>query len=139
MTSRTLSRQARYPRAHRACMAAAALGFATSLAAAQPFPPLPPVPFPAENPFSEPKRVLGKILFWDEQLSSDNTMSCATCHLPRSGGSDPRRIGHPGVDGIFQTLDDVFGSPGVIRQDSAGNYTAGTAFDLRVQVTNRSA
>ena len=29
---------------------------------------LPPVPVPAENPITEPKRVLGKILFWDEQL-----------------------------------------------------------------------
>jgi cytochrome c peroxidase len=39
---------------------------------------LPPVPIPAENPITEPKRVLGKILFWDEQLSSDDTVACGT-------------------------------------------------------------
>ena len=47
-----------------------ALGASAALAA------LPPVPVPAENPITEPKRVLGKILFWDEQLSSDNTVAC---------------------------------------------------------------
>ena len=31
---------------------------------------LPPVPVPAENPITEPKRVLGKILFWDERLTT---------------------------------------------------------------------
>ncbi|MGE3109741.1 MAG: cytochrome c peroxidase [Phycisphaerales bacterium] len=120
-----------------------ALGAASSvLAQGGPPPPPPPLPqpqFPAQNPFSEPKRVLGKILYWDEQLSSDNTMACATCHLPQFGGTDPRRLGHPGVDGVFQTPDDVFASPGVIRQDATGNYAAGTPFDLRVQVTSRSA
>ena len=30
---------------------------------------LPPVPVPTENPITEQKRILGKILFWDEQLS----------------------------------------------------------------------
>jgi hypothetical protein len=33
------------------------------------------VPEPDENPITEQKRVLGKILFWDEQLSSDNTVA----------------------------------------------------------------
>ena len=28
-------------------------------------PPLPPIPVPAENPITEEKRILGKILFWD--------------------------------------------------------------------------
>ena len=31
------------------------------------------MPFPPQNPLTEPKRVLGKILFWEEQLSSDDT------------------------------------------------------------------
>jgi len=43
---------------------------------------LPPPPVPAENPITESKRVLGKILFWDEQLSSDNTVACGSCHSP---------------------------------------------------------
>ena len=43
----------------------------------------PPPPAPAENPFSDQKRVLGKILFWDEQLSSDDTLYIG--HLVLSG------------------------------------------------------
>ena len=48
------------------------------------------VPAPTENPISEGKRVLGKILFWDEQLSNTNTVACGTCHIPSTGGTDPR-------------------------------------------------
>src|SRR5438874_1716083 len=40
-----------------------ALGAAITVAWAA----LPPVPTPPENPITEPKRVLGKILFFDEQ------------------------------------------------------------------------
>ncbi len=57
---------------------------------------LPPVPVPAENPITEQKRVLGKILFWDEQLSSDGTVACGTCHRPGAGGGDPRAGRQPG-------------------------------------------
>jgi len=46
---------------------------------------LPPESF--ENPVTEQKRVLGKILFWEEQLSSDDTVACGTCHIPAAGGS----------------------------------------------------
>lgn len=37
-----------------------------------------PPPESAENPITEEKRILGKILFWDEQLSSDDTVACGT-------------------------------------------------------------
>jgi cytochrome c peroxidase len=100
---------------------------------------LPPIPFPAENPLTESKRVLGKILFWDEQLSSDNTVACATCHQSEFAGSDGRRVRHPGVDLVLNTPDDVFGSPGVIRQTPTGDYLIDPSFNLAAQVTNRSA
>ena len=57
---------------------------------------VPPVPVPPENPMTEEKRVLGKILFWDEQLSSDDTIACGTCHRPAFGGADPRSGRHHG-------------------------------------------
>ena len=72
--------------------------------------------------------MLGKILFWEEQLSSDNTVSCGTCHRPAFGGTDPRLGLHPGPDGIHgfddpeTGIDDVIGSPGVIRADPQGHY-----------------
>ena len=100
---------------------------------------LPPVPVPPENPMTEQKRVLGKMLFWEEQLSTDNTMACATCHIPTSGSADPRLGRNPGFDGIFFTEDDVIGSPGVIRSDENDDYVPSLIFGFDVQVTGRAA
>jgi cytochrome c peroxidase len=98
---------------------------------------LPPVPVPPENPITEPKRVLGKILFWDEQLSSDGTVACGTCHRPAAGGADPRAARHPGVD--KGTIDDVMGSPGVVSLDREGRPQAHPLFGLNPQVTPRTS
>ena len=98
---------------------------------------LPPVPEPPENPLTEDKRVLGKILFWDEQLSSDDTVACGTCHRPGAGGADPRAGRHPGRDpGSF---DDVAGSPGIRRLDAAGQPGTDPVFGEGPQVTTRAA
>ena len=102
-------------------------------------PPLPEVEFPAENPFSEAKRVLGKMLFFDEQLSSDNTMACATCHIPGAGGADPRLAVHPGADGVLGTNDDLNTSPGVIRADASASYDPDPIFGMDPQLTDRAA
>jgi cytochrome c peroxidase len=101
--------------------------------------PPPDVPVPPENPITEEKRVLGKILFWEEQLSTDDTVACGTCHRPASGGADPRVAIHPGADGIFFNEDDVFGSRGVVRRDSNGQPVEDPIFGFGPQVTRRSA
>jgi cytochrome c peroxidase len=98
---------------------------------------LPPVPVPAENPVTEEKRVLGKILFWDEQLSSDGSVACGTCHRPGAGGADPRAARHPGVD--KGTIDDVMGSPGIAALDRDGHPRASALFGNGPQVTARSS
>jgi len=100
---------------------------------------LPPVPVPPANPITEPKRVLGKILFWDVQLSSDNTTACGTCHMPEIAGAEPSPARHPGIDNIFNTPDDVFGSRGVISSDNFDNYLRSAPFNMAMQVTSRSA
>ncbi|MDB5459460.1 MAG: hypothetical protein JWO72_1201 [Caulobacteraceae bacterium] len=100
---------------------------------------LPPVPVPAENPITEPKRVLGKILFWDEQMSSDNTVACGTCHRPGKGGGDPRSGLYPGKDGVFGTDDDTFGSPGVPHMDRRGMAAKNALFGMKPQVGDRTA
>lgn len=102
-------------------------------------PPLPPVPIPAQNPLTPEKAVLGKILFWDEQLSSDNTMACGTCHIPTAGGNDPRVGVNPGLDGVFGTPDDKRSSPGMIRSDDDNDYLFDGNFGLDRQVTGRTA
>ena len=71
---------------------------------------LPPVESPVENAPSPAKAVLGKILFFEEQLSADNTMACATCHVMALGGTDSRRGVSPGRDRAFGNDNDIFGS-----------------------------
>jgi cytochrome c peroxidase len=46
---------------------------------------LPPVPVPADNPLTVETVALGKRLYFDERLSIDNSVSCATCHDPNHG------------------------------------------------------
>ena len=40
---------------------------------------------PADNPMTRAKIELGRQLYFDERLSSDNTISCASCHDPLQG------------------------------------------------------
>jgi cytochrome c peroxidase len=42
------------------------------------------IPFPAGNPYTIGKVVLGKMLFFDPRLSVANVLSCATCLTTRS-------------------------------------------------------
>ncbi len=46
---------------------------------------------PAENPMTAAKWELGKKLYFDKVLSTDNTISCATCHEPAKGFGDAKR------------------------------------------------
>jgi len=64
-----------------------------------PLGPLPPVPVPADNPMSDAKVALGKLLFFDARLSGDASTSCASCHSPESGWGDGGDLsrGYPGT------------------------------------------
>ncbi|MFT3683961.1 MAG: cytochrome c peroxidase [Phycisphaerales bacterium] len=104
-----------------------------------PPPPLPNPPVPQGNPITESKRVLGKILFWDEQFSSSGTVSCGTCHTSNAGGGDPRHAVNCGPNNVFNTIDDIFGSPGVIAADADNNFRSATNFLFASQVTARTA
>ncbi|MFN7929638.1 MAG: cytochrome c peroxidase [Blastocatellia bacterium] len=59
--------------------AAHPLGVAIALAAPL---GLPPVPLPADNPPTAAAIALGRKLYFEKQLSSDNTLACANCHSP---------------------------------------------------------
>lgn len=50
---------------------------------------LPPVRWPEKNPFSWAKVDLGRKLFFDKRLSSNNTVSCASCHRVPQAFGDP--------------------------------------------------
>lgn len=51
------------------------------------------IPFPADNPYSEEKAKLGKILFFETRISRSGVMSCATCHNPAFGWTDGQAKG----------------------------------------------
>jgi cytochrome c peroxidase len=54
---------------------------------------------PEDNPQTVEGIALGKKLFFDQRLSADNTVSCASCHLPQKAFTDPRRFSS-GITGI---------------------------------------
>jgi cytochrome c peroxidase len=53
------------------------------------------IPFPDENPYTEAKADLGRMLFFDPMVSGSGTRSCASCHNPSLSWGDglPRAIG----------------------------------------------
>ncbi len=57
---------------------------------------------PVDNPATVKGVELGQFLFFEPKLSADNTLSCAGCHLPAAGFSDPNATS-TGIDGISGT------------------------------------
>lgn len=106
-------------------------------------PPLTPAVDPIGNSSTPDKILLGKVLYWDEQLSSTKTVACASCHIFSSGGTDPRAISNnpfsinAGFDGIMGTNDDVTGSMGVPESGVNGNYIYNSIHGYNPQVTGR--
>lgn len=62
-----------------------------------------PMPIPADNPFTVEGVALGRYLFYEELLSGDNTMSCASCHSPEVAFTDDGNQFSTGIDGIQGT------------------------------------
>src|SRR5271165_4354955 len=111
-----------------------------------PKPPLglPPVVWPADNQYSAARVELGRYLFFDPRLSTNGTVSCATCHPPDHafGGGDPPPLGVTGkqllrraptlinraygrsqfYDGRAATLEDQIPGP-VTNPDEMGTTT----------------
>jgi cytochrome c peroxidase len=54
--------------------------------------------FPEGNELTQERWALGKRLFFDPILSSDRTVSCASCHLPEMAFTDGKQFSE-GVDG----------------------------------------
>lgn len=62
---------------------------------------LPKPTYPQDNPFTQAKSKLGKILFFDPKLSQSGQISCANCHNPELGWTDnlTRSFGHDRQNG----------------------------------------
>ncbi|MBM4132699.1 MAG: c-type cytochrome [Nitrospira sp.] len=48
---------------------------------------------PADNPLTQDKVELGKLLFFDTRLSQNNTVACASCHIPQLAWTDGQQVG----------------------------------------------
>ena len=60
--------------------------------------PYPKVIDPEDNPTTPEKVALGEKLFFDPRLSIDNTISCASCHVPERAFTDGKALSD-GVNG----------------------------------------
>jgi cytochrome c peroxidase len=107
---------------------------------------LPPVQFPADNPYSKEKEALGKLLFFDPRLSGSGQISCASCHDPDLAWADGRTVsfGHnrkalkrnaPSIqfaafskslfwDGRAADLEDQFSGPVLAHDEMNGDAEA---------------
>ena len=50
------------------------------------------VVIPADNPLTNEKIELGRMLFFDKRLSQDNTIACASCHLAKFAFTDGKPV-----------------------------------------------
>ena len=55
---------------------------------------------PANNAVTNPGATLGRVLFYDRQLSRNRTKSCGSCHIQSRGFSDPDRFSR-GLNGVL--------------------------------------
>lgn len=67
---------------------------------------LPPLPIPADNPPTVETVALGRKLYYDTTLSSNNSLSCASCHSPGQSFADGQRFsrGASGKEGVRNAL-----------------------------------
>ncbi len=72
---------------------------------------------PPENPLGKERVALGRRLFFDERLSADRSLSCATCHEPERAFTDSRPVAVG-----------VFGRKGARRVPKLVNRGFGTSF-----------
>ncbi len=84
---------------------------------------------PTDNPLTEKKVELGKLLFFDPILSDDSTVSCSTCHIPELAFTDGKKL-PIGIKGNIGTRN----SPTLINVAYYPYFFAeGKVFDLETQ------
>jgi len=87
---------------------------------------------PRDNPMTASKVELGRRLFFDARLSADGKVSCATCHDPKLGFSDGKKVAE-GIGGRLGTRN----SPGLLNAiftpDQFWDGRAGTLEEQAIQ------
>jgi cytochrome c peroxidase len=61
---------------------------------------------PGNNPITDAGATLGRVLFYDKRLSTNQTISCASCHQQAAAFSDPRQfsVGYNGSLGTRNAM-----------------------------------
>ncbi len=85
--------------------------------------------WPEENPYSAEKAELGWLLFFDTRLSSDRSVSCASCHAPAHAYAD----GRPVSTGIKQQKGGRSAPSVINRVYGAAQFWDGRAASLEEQ------
>jgi cytochrome c peroxidase len=93
------------------------------------------VVIPADNPLTNEKIELGRMLFFDKRLSQDNTIACANCHLAKFAFTDgkPVSTGIRGQKGgrsapasfnrVFSSVQFWDGRAATLEEQSVGPFT----------------
>lgn len=85
---------------------------------------------PKTNPLTVAKVELGRKLFFDQRLSSDGSVSCATCHDPRMAFADGKRFAE-GIGGKLSSRN----SPSLLN----AMFNSGQFWDGRVESLEEQA
>ncbi len=93
------------------------------------------VVIPGDNPLTKEKVELGRLLFFDKRLSKNNTIACASCHMPQFAFTDGRKVstGIHGLTGdrsapasinrVFSTVQFWDGRAATLEEQSIGPFT----------------
>ncbi len=84
---------------------------------------------PGDNPLTEEKVALGKLLFFDTRLSANGTIACASCHKPSLAFTD----GQPVSTGIHRQQGGRSAPTAINRVFSAAQFWDGRAATLEAQ------
>ena len=84
---------------------------------------------PKNNPLTEEKVALGKLLFFDTRLSANDTIACASCHIPALAFTD----GQPVSTGIHRQQGGRSAPTAINRVFSAAQFWDGRAATLEAQ------
>ena len=84
---------------------------------------------PEDNPLTKEKVALGKLLFFDKRLSANNTIACASCHLPSLAFTD----GQPVSTGIHGQQGGRSAPTAINRAFSSAQFWDGRAATLEAQ------
>jgi len=84
---------------------------------------------PKDNPLTADKVELGRLLFFDNRLSKNNTIACVSCHLPGKGFTD----GKPVSTGVFNLKGGRSAPPAFNRVFTEAQFWDGRAATLEEQ------